>query len=525
MCLASVAASAGLAIHLIGHAEPGLPGSVVKRISMTGPYNEAELPRLLAEAKPHVVWFPSQAPETYSYTLSAAIDAGLPIVATRIGAFPERLAGRPLTWLVEPEASTEQWLETFAAVRAKLARGGKLPAIARCPVPDFYSENYVRPPIARRPEGPVNLRQDDRISVVVIPERFSGGAFTPCAYIRLLQPLDHPAIGGDLAIVLADAQQALQYDADIIATQRHAVDEPDLADALIRHCRQRNITLLYDLDDDLLHIPREHPDAPLLRPKALLVSRMMRAADAVWVSTPTLAATLASVCADMRVVENGLDERLWVAAPRPASPRQGPVRILFMGTQTHDADFTIVAGALARLHSAFGEQVSVDLLGVSSRDDLPKWVNRVPTSVHAMSGYPGFVEWVTQQHWDIGIAPLADTPFNRCKSSIKTLDYAALGLPVLASDRPAYRGSLADGPGGWLLPDDEDAWFVALVRLVQDAGLRRQLADGARASLLAGTLSVQAASRRAAWLALAPTKSPSTGPRRTRGHRRGSRRW
>jgi glycosyltransferase involved in cell wall biosynthesis len=189
-----------------------------------------------------------------------------------------------------------------------------------------------------------------------------------------------------------------------------------------------------------------------------------------------------------------------------------------MGTQTHDADFTIVAGALARLHSAFGNQVSVDLLGVSSRDDLPKWVTRVPMTVHAVSSYPGFVNWVTQQHWDIGIAPLADTPFNHCKSSIKTLDYAALGLPVLASDRPAYRGSLADGPGGWLLPDDEDAWFVALVRLVQDAGLRRQLGNGARAAFVTGTLSAQAASRRAAWLALAATKSPRTVSAGTLAH-------
>ena len=36
--------------------------------------------------------FPAQWPETYSYTLTAAINAGLPIVATRIGAFTERLA-------------------------------------------------------------------------------------------------------------------------------------------------------------------------------------------------------------------------------------------------------------------------------------------------------------------------------------------------------------------------------------------------------------------------------------------------
>ncbi len=503
MTVASAADPADLSIHVIGYAEQDLPEPLAERIAMTGEYAEADLPALLAKVKPHVVWFPAQWPETYSYTLSAAIDAGLPIVASRIGAFPERLEGRPLTWLVDPEASTEEWLAVFAEVRNELTRQRKLPVRQpRTPVTDYYREDYVRAPVVRAVDEPVDLRAGDRASVVVIPERFTGGALTPCSYIRLLQPLDHPAIGGDFDIVLADAVEALNYRTDIIVTQRYALEDLDAADALISHCRKHGIRLLYDLDDDLRHIPRDHPDARLLRPRARLVSRLVRGADAVWVSTSALAATLAELHDDVRVVENGLDERLWAAAPLPPRPRQGPVRILFMGTATHDADFAIVEGALARLHAVFAEHVSVELLGVSSRGDLPSWVNRIGMTVHATSSYPGFVNWITQQHWDIGIAPLADTSFNRCKSAIKALDYAAIGLPVLASDRAVYRGTLADGPGGWLLPDDENAWFVALVRLVRDAGLRRRLSDGARAAFAAGTLAAQAAERRAAWLSL-----------------------
>ncbi len=208
-------------------------------------------------------------------------------------------------------------------------------------------------------------------------------------------------------------------------------------------------------------------------------------------------------CSDnVRVVENGLDERLWAALPRAVPPRQGPLRILFMGTATHDADLAIVEPALARIKAVFGEHVAVDLLGVSNRGDLPSWVNRVGMPVSATSSYPGFVNWITQRHWDIGIAPLADTGFNRCKSSLKALDYAALGLPVLASDRDVYRGTLADGPGGRLLPDDAGAWFVAVARLLRDAALRRRLAEGAHTAFARGTLAAQASERRAAWQGL-----------------------
>jgi glycosyltransferase involved in cell wall biosynthesis len=504
MSLASAADAATLSLHLIGYAEQPLPEPLARRITMTGKYEDGELPTLLAKVKPHVVWFPAQWPETYSYTLSAAIDAGLPIVATRIGAFPERLAGRPLTWLVDPEASIEAWLAAFAEVRRALERHRTRPkGKPRKPVANYYRERYVCPPATRQPDEPVDIRHEGRISIVVVPERFPTGALTPCCYIRLLQPLDYPAIGGEFDVVLADPAEALRYRADIIVTQRHAVTEFDAADALIKHCRRQDIALLYDLDDDLRHIPRDHPDAERLRPQAPVVSRLVRGADAVWVSTPALAATLARLRDDVRVVENGLDERLWT--PTPPSPHRGPVRILFMGTATHDADLAIVETALARVKAAFGEHVSMDLLGVSGRRDLPAWVNRVSMPVHATSSYPGFVDWITRQHWDIGIAPLADTPFNRCKSAIKALDYAALGLPVLASDRAVYRGTLADGRGGWLLPDDADMWFAALVRLIRDTSLRRHLGEAGRAAFRTGTLAAQAADRRAAWLALPRT--------------------
>jgi len=347
----------------------------------------------------------------------------------------------------------------------------------------------------------------------VIPERFNSGVLTPCAYIRLLQPLSHPKIGGDFDVVLADADEALNYQADVVVTQRFAVGGLDAAEALIRHCRRYGIPMLYDLDDDLRRIPRDHPDAELLRPRTKLVSRLVREADAVWVSTGALASALGKVREDLLVIENGVDERLWLAGTPPVAPREGPLRVLFMGTMTHDADLAIVEVALARLKAVFGDFISIDLLGISSKPDMPGWVNRVGMPAHATSSYPGFVNWITQQHWDIGIAPLADTPFNRCKSALKALDYAAMGLPILASDSPVYRGSPADGQAGWLLPDDPDAWFVALARLVRDGALRQQLASRARDAARIGTLAAQAAQRRSAWLSLVrgvPRSRPAT---------------
>jgi len=254
---------------------------------------------------------------------------------------------------------------------------------------------------------------------------------------------------------------------------------------------------VYDLDDDLLRVPRGHPDAEVLRPKATVVRRMLRAADHVWVSTGALAETIGR---DARVIPNGLDERIWVAQPRLDAVSHDPVRILCMGTATHDDDFALIAPALERLCDEFGGRVAIDMLGFSGAKALPSWVNRLDMWPNARSSYPGFVNWIIQQdRWQIGLAPLLDTPFNRCKSAIKTLDYGALGLAVVASDTAVYRGSLAEGIGGMLARNDPDAWYAAISRLLRDQHLRQRLRAGARAAWeKRGTLAAQAKLRRAA---------------------------
>jgi GT2 family glycosyltransferase/glycosyltransferase involved in cell wall biosynthesis len=504
MSLAAASEATALRFHLIGYAERRLPDDIARRISQTGKYEEADLPRLLAAARPHVVWFPAQWPETYSYTLSAAIDAGLPIVAMRIGAFPERLRGRPLTWLVEPGATTRDWLTVFGNVRATLARRRKAEG-ARAVVPDFYAGSYQAPlaaPVIR--PAMVDLRRPGKISVAAIPERLDNGELSPCAYIRLLLPLDHPSVGDDLEVVWTDLADVQRMRADIVATQRYAVPDEASADTLAEHCRTTGARLVYDLDDDLLHIPRHHPEAGSLRPRARTVARMVRAADLVFASTEPLAAALRPSARLVRVMPNALDERLWGTPASDSRPRQGPVRILLMGSATHEADWAVVESALQRAVDVFGATISVDMIGMVGAAVLPPWVNRLTPSTLGRASYPGFVHWMTHQPpWDIGIAPLAQGAFNRCKSAIKVMDYAALGLAVLASDTPAYLGSLADGAGGRLVPAELMSWFDAISELVRRADTRRRLAEGALAALMARhTLAAQAAARRAAWQAV-----------------------
>jgi glycosyltransferase involved in cell wall biosynthesis len=60
-----------------------------------GPYEDEDIESIIASLNPHILWLPSTVPETFSYTLSAAMRTGRPIFASNLGAFVERLANYP----------------------------------------------------------------------------------------------------------------------------------------------------------------------------------------------------------------------------------------------------------------------------------------------------------------------------------------------------------------------------------------------------------------------------------------------
>lgn len=124
---------APLEFHLLGI--PYVPFKTQPQASLTihGAYQDPDLQHLLARLQPHVVWFPAQWPETYSYTISACLQAGVPVVATNLGSFIERLAQRPWTWIVPWDHAPAQWLALFVRLREQHFVTGHPPALAEPP--------------------------------------------------------------------------------------------------------------------------------------------------------------------------------------------------------------------------------------------------------------------------------------------------------------------------------------------------------------------------------------------------------
>ena len=146
--VATLAASQNrpLEFHLLGYAYRSLHTRPKAALTVHGGYAETDLAQLLRSLQADVVWFPALWPETYSYTLSASLDAGLPIIAPDIGAFSERLQNREWTWVCDWQLSARQWLEFFMQIRQQNFLSGIGPAFITPPAVQALSSEVSASP-------------------------------------------------------------------------------------------------------------------------------------------------------------------------------------------------------------------------------------------------------------------------------------------------------------------------------------------------------------------------------------------
>ncbi len=306
------------------------------------------------------------------------------------------------------------------------------------------------------------------------------------SFLRLIRPLSHPQAKTQLETTFS--QDYTGEPADLVLIDRlwrWDVSLPAIQE-LVNRVRLKGIRLIYCLDDsypDLESVSSGRPASEVMP----VVAFLLRQANAVLVTTPALRQRLLEYNAHIYVLPNQLDERLLVYRPPgliSGLVDRGRIVIGCMGTFTHDDDFLSVLPALRSTCERHAGQVEIQVIGMVDRAETKSQLQALPVRFIypriEEHEYPLFMLWFTGHvRWDIAISPLKATPFNNCKSDVKFLDYAALGVPAVLSDSPAYSSSVQQMQNGWLVANSTDAWEHALETLIGDASLRYKLATGA----------------------------------------------
>lgn len=296
-----------------------------------------------------------------------------------------------------------------------------------------------------------------------------------CGYYRLLWPAGVLRQAGHDIIIRPD--EPLEH-ADVVVVQRPTFGR--LA-RLIPALRAQGTAVVVDMDDDLLAVDPRNPGWARFHPAASPELNWRWAADICRQATLVTCSTRA------------LADRYGQAGRTRLLPNYVPARFLELGrelerdpvlgwagtTATHPGDLQAAGNALARL----GRPLRV----IGPEDGVARALGVADRLVDA-TGWVPFDEWpAAVAELDVGIAPLADTRFNRAKSWLKPLEYSALGVAWVATDLPEYR-RLAD-LGAGTVASKPKAWLRELRRLLDDDGWRAD--QVARGRELAGRLTVE----------------------------------
>ena len=305
---------------------------------------------------------------------------------------------------------------------------------------------------------------------LVVP--YGGQGPQSSAYIRLLSPLTDESIVGRVAVTMGAASDPIPP-CDVCIVQRAALPSIEAVDRLVGTLGAMGAALVVDVDDAFVAMD-DHPEAAVYRPLNAVIERAIAAAAETWFSTPELARLYAHVAHRHAIMPNMLDPRIWRdwRNARPAPFGRSAVRMLYMGTNTHGADFALLRPALERLAEERPGCFELTLVGVGHDIDGAPWLYR-QSPPGDMIAYPRFVRWLRSQGpYDVGLAPLVETPFNRAKSDIKLLDYLALGMLPVVQDCPAYRLD----PDADRVARHASDWFETLRGVIDDRDAARDCA-------------------------------------------------
>ena len=463
---------------------------------MHGTYRREEFAAKMRAIRPAFVGIFSIWPETYSHTLSEAWAAGLPALVTDLGAPKERVERHGGGWIVphgNPAAAYERIVDICddpGEYRRVANTVGLSGVRSRAEMAADYDRLYRSTLLNRRVLRPPGTRKRASLPrVAAFLPTSDPGRHPGSAHVRVVRRIRHPMIRRELDAEVASIEGFLEgaFDhADVALVQRTAIPAP-LTDRFLEAVATKGVALVVDLDDDLFALDQSNGSFPEYEGSLAALDRLLAAADLLIVSTEALRSSMASRARRIEVVPNMLDELLWfgdngIREPSRRRRRVPRCELLYVGTTTHARDIAILRPVLALLRER-GVRARLSVVG-GEPDGGPseRWYNRV--SIPRDGGqYPEFVSWLRSfgRRWDIALAPLEATAFNRCKSDVKFLEYSALGLPGVYANLLPYEQTVEAGVTGLLADDDPGGWANAILRLVNDDELRRGTAGRAYA--------------------------------------------
>lgn len=298
----------------------------------------------------------------------------------------------------------------------------------------------------------------------------------------------------DFGVTLEGQWDNIFKEYDVFWTNYFADDR--IASVIYFYAQKHGKKVVLDIDDNYLDVPPSNKEYEKFKPgkrDRAILGTVLSFADALTCSTFPLKERIwehikymYKIDKPIFVIPNMNDMSFWKTTIKPKK-KKGQITIGYTGSNSHQDDLMMIMPVISKLMTKY-DNLHFQLLGSIEKNLITTYfkgfskdaLDRIDVGP-AESIFNEYPKWLAQQSWDIGIAPLVDTPFTRCKSHIKIMEYAMFKIPCVASRVYPYfmpiRGNAVSKDGETLLLARQGEWEAKLTELIENPTLRKKLGE------------------------------------------------
>ena len=227
---------------------------------------------------------------------------------------------------------------------------------------------------------------------------------------------------------------------------------------------KKNSKIIWQIDDYFWGVPETNPHYQPLTQAIPRLNSALELADEIWTTTQQLASHLPPE--KTKVLPNLLDNADYEKRPRDHG-------VCWIGGSTHWADLLLIEDLEGPI-TFFGDipEKMREYAIIPHQQRLLIKPNREDITYHrATIDLKKYFDTLKTIEATVGLAPLQDNEFNRCKSPLKIQEYSMMGMVTVASNIPPYSLHIRHGYNGLLVNEGED-WAEVIAQATPEIAER-----------------------------------------------------
>jgi glycosyltransferase involved in cell wall biosynthesis len=263
-----------------------------------------------------------------------------------------------------------------------------------------------------------------------------------------------------------------RFSSDVIFIYREAsLIGPLILERLVA---RQNIPIVYDIDDPIF-LPYKSPTngwASLLK-FSKKTHKLFRLSSQVIAINKLMGDYAATYNPNVTVVHNCVDIEKYKPNGKKNSIEKNGAQLVWIGSHSTMYNLLEIVDPIKKLQKKHKAPLLVIGAGELKVNDIDMEMRQWSAETEVQDLHRG----------DIGLVPVEDSEWNQWKFFYKTIQYMAVGMPVIAYKIGSNKEVIEDGINGFLVQTEKE-WFEKLKLLVENPDLRIKMGQEARKTVI-----------------------------------------